>query len=184
MSSEPGLVGGAAVEEAPRGRGFADMTRRLLEMAFNHGDFSGVREMTAPDAVTHDPSLPRQLQEMRGPEPFVQQVSKYRAAFPDLRFSVDDIIVEGDRVAVRWSAEGTHRGELQGLAPTGVRASSTGISINRWDNGKVVESWVAWDNLGLARQLGAAPPEGSLAERLATMAQRMMVKWRRGRSGG
>ncbi len=182
MSSEPGLVGGAALDEPSRGRGFADMTRHGLEMAFNQGDFSGVREMTAPDAVTHDPSLPQQLQGMRGPEPFVQQVSKYRAAFPDLRFRVEDTIAEGDKVAVRWSAEGTHRGELQGLAPTGVSASTTGISINRWHDGKVVESWVAWDNLGLARQLGAAPPEGSLAERLATMAQRMMAKRRRGRS--
>lgn len=184
MSSEPGLSGGVTVDEAPRGRQFAELTRRGLEIAFNQGDFSGVREMTAPDAMTHDPSMPQHLQEMRGPEPFVQQVSKYRVAFPDLRFSVDDIIVEGDRVAVRWSAEGTHRGELQGLAPTGVRASTTGISINRWEGGKVVESWVAWDNLGLARQLGAAPPEGSIAERLATMAQHLVAKRMLGRSGG
>lgn len=90
----------------------------------------------------------------------------------------------GDKVVVRWSAEGTHRGELQGLAPTGVRASTTGISINRWGNGKAVESWVAWDNLGLARQLGAAPPEGSLAERLGTMVQRAMAKRMLKKSGG
>ena len=183
MSSEPGLAG-AAVEEPRGAREFAELTRRALETAFNQGDFSLVRETTAADAVTHDPSLPPELQGMRGPEPFVQQVSKYRAAFPDLRFRVEDTIAEGDKVAVRWRAEGTHQAELRGLAPTGVRGSTTGMSISRWEDGKAVEFWVEWDNLGLARQIGAAPPEGSVGERIATAAQQLIARRMRRRSGG
>lgn len=184
MSSEP-ILAGPATEEGPRGtREIADLTRRALEAAFNRGDFSVVRETTAADAVTHDPSLPRELQGMRGPEPFVQQVSKYRAAFPDLRFRVEDTIAEGDKVAVRWGAEGTHQAELRGLAPTGVQASTTGMSISRWEDGKAVEFWVEWDNLGLARQLGAAPAEGSLGERVATAAQQLIARRKRRSSAG
>ena len=184
MSSEPGLAGATAVAEPQGAREIAELTRRGLEAAFNRGDFSIIRDTTAADAVTHDPSLPRALQGMRGPEPFVQQVSKYRAAFPDLRFSVEDTIAEGDRVAVRWRAEGTHEGELQGLAPTNVHSFTTGISISRWQNGKAVEFWVEWDNLGLARKIGAAPAEGSVAERLATAAQQVIARKMRRSSGG
>jgi predicted ester cyclase len=69
----------------------------------------------------------------------------YRAAFPDVRISVDDVIAADDKVVLRWRSEGTHRGELAGLAPTGARASVTGIGIDRWKDGKVVESWSEWD---------------------------------------
>jgi predicted ester cyclase len=184
MSIEPGLSDGVATEEPQSARDRADATRRGLEAAFNHGDFSGVREFTSSDAISHDPTMSRALQAMRGVEPFVRQVSTYRDAFPDLRFEVEDTIAEGDRVAVRWRAEGTHRGRLQGLAPTGVHASTTGISINRWQGGKAVESWVQWDNLGLARQIGAAPAEGSVPERLATAAQQLIARRMRRRTGG
>lgn len=183
MSFEPRLSDGVA--EAPQGaRERADATVRGLEAAFNHGDFSGVREFTSPDAISHEPTMSRSLQGMRGPEPFVRQVSTYRDAFPDLRFVVEDTIAEGERVVVRWRAEGTHRGPLQGLAPTGVSASTTGTSISRWQGGKVVESWVQWDNLGLARQIGAAPPEGSVSERLAAAAQQLIARRMRRRSAG
>ena len=100
----------------------------------------------------------------------------YRAAFPDVRITVDDVIAAGDKVALRWHSEGTHRGELEGLAPTGARGLVTGISIDRWQDGKVVESWTEWDNLGLARQLGAAPPEGSVGEKVGMTVQRVMAR--------
>ena len=89
---------------------------------------------------------------------------------------VDDVMADGDKVALRWHAEGTHRGELPGLAPTGKRASATGITIYQWRDGKVVEAWTQWDNLGLARQLGAAPSEGSIGERLGLGIQRVAAR--------
>ena len=184
MSSEPSITGGVATAEPSTARDRAEANRRALEAAFNRGDFEPVRALTSDQAVSHDPSLPPDLQALRGPEPFIRQVTTYRAAFPDLEFVIEDTIAEGERVAVRWSAHGTHRGRLRGFAPTGVRATSTGISISRWKGGRIAEVWVEWDNLGLARQIGAAPPEGSLPDRLATGAQQLVARWRRRRSGG
>ena len=90
----------------------------------------------------------------------------YRAAFPDLQFTIDDVIAQDDKVVIRWSSRGTHRGELMGLAPTGKEATSSGISIDKIADGKIVESWNHWDTLGLMRQLGAAPPPGSVGEKV------------------
>jgi predicted ester cyclase len=154
----------------------AQGSRRLLEETFNDGNLPLIDQLVAPDAVNHDPAEPPELQALRGPEVFKQTVQMYRTAFPDVRITVDDVIAAGDKVAVRWHSEGTHRGELAGLAPTGVRGSVTGISIDRWKDGKVVESWTEWDNLGLARQLGAAPPAGSMGEKLGTTVQRVMAR--------
>ena len=183
MSSEPSISGGVATAEPSTARDRAEANRQALDAAFNRGDFRLVREMTSTEAVTHDPSLPPDLRALTGPEPFIRQVSTYRAAFPDLRFVVEDSIAEDERVALRWSAEGTHRGSLRGFSPTGVRSTTTGISISRWEGGRIAEVWVEWDNLGLARQIGAAPPEGSLPDRLATGAQQLVARWLRRRSG-
>jgi predicted ester cyclase len=103
----------------------------------------------------------------------------YRSAFPDVQVVVDDVIEAGDKVVLRWHAEGTHRGAIEGLSPTGARVSVTGISIDQWRDGKIVESWTQWDNLGMARQLGAAPPEGSPAEKVALMLHRGTAAWMR-----
>ena len=166
MSDDVRIVTGAQSGGAEGHDDLGPRSRRMIEDAFNRGDFTAVDELVAADAIQHDPSLPRELQGVPGPQPFKRTVSIYREAFPDVRLVVDDTIAEGDKVVLRWRAEGTHRGPLLGLAPTGVRGSVTGISINRWSDGKVVESWVEWDNLGLARLIGAAPPEGSLGERI------------------
>lgn len=154
----------------------AQGSRRLLEETFNDGNFVLIDQLVAPTAVNHDPAEPAELRALRGPEVVKRTVQMYRAAFPDVRITVDDVIAAGDKVALRWHSEGTHRGELAGLAPTGARGSVTGISIDRWQDGKVVESWTEWDNLGLARQLGAAPPEGSMGEKLGTTVQRLMAR--------
>jgi steroid delta-isomerase-like uncharacterized protein len=154
----------------------AEGSRRLLEETFNEGNLELIDQLVAPDAVNHDPAEPAQMRALRGPEVFKRTVQMYRAAFPDVRITVDDVIAAGDKVALRWHSEGTHRGELEGLAPTGARGLVTGISIDRWQDGKVVESWTEWDNLGLARQLGAAPPEGSVGEKVGMTVQRVMAR--------
>ena len=151
-------------------------SRRLLEQSFNDGRFELADQLIAADAVNHDPAEPAELRALRGPEVLKRTVSVYRTAFPDVRITVDDVITAGDKVVLRWHSEGTHRGELAGLAPTGARGSVTGISIDQWKDGKVVETWTEWDNLGLARQLGAAPPEGSFGEKLGIGMQRLMAR--------
>ena len=157
----------------------AEASRRLLEQSFNTGDFELIDQFVAPEALNHDPALPAQMRDLRGPDGLKRVVTMYRAAFPDVRLTVDDVIASGDKVVLRWHSEGTHRGELAGLAPTGVHGSTTGISIDRWQDGKIVEAWVEWDNMGLARQLGAAPPEGSVGEKVGMGLQHLMARWMR-----
>ncbi len=162
----------------------SEASRRLLEETFNEGKLELADQLIAPDAVDHDPAAPAQLRALRGPEVLKRTVSMYRAAFPDVRIVVDDMIAADDKVVLRWHSEGTHHGELAGLAPTGARASVTGIGIDRWKDGKVVESWVEWDNLGLARQLGAAPPEGSVGEKIGMGLQRVLARRMRKKNQG
>ena len=173
--SNDAKTGTADATPADTGPGdLSDASRRLLEGGFNEGNFALIDQFVAADAVDHDPASPAQMRALRGPELLKRTVSMYRAAFPDVRISVDEVIAADDKVVLRWHSEGTHRGKLAGLAPTGAPASVTGISIDRWRDGKVVESWNEWDNLGLARQLGAAPAEGSIGEKIGTGLQRLM----------
>jgi steroid delta-isomerase-like uncharacterized protein len=178
MSSDVTPAPGPAT--APAGAlDLADASRRLIEESFNDGNLDLVDELVAANALNHDPGLPAQVRDLRGPEALKRAVAMYRAAFPDLRMTVDDVIATDDKVVLRWHSDGTHRGELAGLAPTGARGSVTGISIDRWQDGKIVEAWAEWDNMGLARQLGAAPPEGSIGEKIGMGVQRLMALWMR-----
>jgi steroid delta-isomerase-like uncharacterized protein len=175
--SDDQTTGAEASTQAKEGPSdLAEASRRLLEESFNNGNFAVADELVAPDAVDHDPATPPQMRALRGPELLKRMAGMYRTAFPDVRITVDDVITADDKVVMRWHSEGTHRGELAGLAPTGTRASVTGISIDRWKDGKIVETWTEWDNLGLARQIGAAPPEGSFGEKIGTALQRLMAR--------
>jgi steroid delta-isomerase-like uncharacterized protein len=85
---------------------------------------------------------------------------EFRGAFPDFYSTIDDQIAEGDGVATRWTMHGTHEGEFRGIAPTGKQITVTAIGIFRFSDGKVVESWDNFDQLGMMRQLGVVlPPE-------------------------
>jgi steroid delta-isomerase-like uncharacterized protein len=167
----------STTKAATADRDLADASRRILEEAFNEGKFELGDELVAPDAVNHDPALPAHMRQLRGPDAIRRTAGMYRAAFPDLRLVVDDVIAADDKVVARWHADGTHRGEIEGLAPTSAHAQVTGISIDQWKDGKIVETWTEWDNLGLARQIGAAPPEGSVSEKIAVRVQQL-VAWR------
>jgi predicted ester cyclase len=81
----------------------------------------------------------------------------YRIAFPDLELTIEDQVAEGDEVVTRFTARGTHRGELMGIPPTGRKVVVTGISIDRLVNGKTVESWTNYDVLSMMQQLGIIP---------------------------
>lgn len=128
--------------------------RRLIEEVYNQGNLAVADELYSMDAVRHDPATP---DVGKGPEFAKQIATRYRAAFPDLHLSIADMIVEGDKVATRWTCTGTHQGVLQGIAPTGKNISLSGISIGRFANGKIAEEWANWDTLGMMKQLGIIP---------------------------
>ncbi len=130
------------------------IARRAFEDHFNTGNFDLAEEIFAADYVNHDPSLP---DFGTGPKVANQAVRLYREAFPDARITVEDQVAEGDKVATRWSARGTHQGELLGVAPTGNQVEITGISISRIEDGKIAEDWINYDALGMMQQIGAIP---------------------------
>jgi steroid delta-isomerase-like uncharacterized protein len=125
------------------------------------GDMSAVDETVGENAVGYDPALPEPTV---GPDGVKQLVSMYREAFPDIKMEVVDMISDGDKVVARWRATGTNTGELMGAPATGASNTSEGISIDRVEDGKIVESWVHWDNLGMMRNLGLlGEPAGAAA---------------------
>ena len=98
---------------------------------------------------------------VHGPEELKQTATVHRTTFPDMQFAIEDMVAEGDKVAVRWTFTGTHKGKLVvGIPPTGLQATMTGIAIYRITGGKIMEIWVNSDVLGLWLQLGVIPPIG------------------------
>ena len=93
----------------------------------------------------------------RGPDDVKRFMGEFQEAFPDFHTEIEDQIAEEDKVVTRWTMRGTHRGEFRGIAPTGNALEITGIGIFRFSEGKVVESWDNFDQLGMMRQLGAIP---------------------------
>jgi steroid delta-isomerase-like uncharacterized protein len=130
------------------------IARRLIQEAFNEGKLEVIDELAAPGIVSYDSALPEPLV---GIDATKASITAYREAFPDLAMAVEEQIAEGDLVVTRWTARGTHQGELMGMAPTGKEATVTGITIDRLENGRIVESRTNWDSLGLMQQLGAVP---------------------------
>jgi predicted ester cyclase len=106
----------------------------------------------AIDYVDHAP-LPEQAPGSAG---YKEALATIRSAFPDLHFILEDILCEGDKVALHYTMQGTHRGQFMGIPPTGKPFSVTGMINVRIAEGKVVERWANGDTLGLMKQLGVA----------------------------
>jgi steroid delta-isomerase-like uncharacterized protein len=146
------------------------LARRVFEDGFTEGRLEVLDEVMSDDFVMHDPQVPQG--DLRGPAAARDVITTYRDAFPDLRMTIDDVVEQGDRVALRWTATGTHGGELNGLAPTGRSVTVTGMSIERIAGNRVAETWTNWDTLGLLQQIGAAPAPGGIAEKIGVRFQR------------
>ena len=129
------------------------LVQREMEM-FSSGDLSIADEIYSEEYVGYDPAQPEPI---RGIEGAKAEVAGYRAAFSDLTVTLDHQVAEGDYVATRWTARGTHDGELFGVAPTGNSVSTSGITIIRVADGKIVEDYTQWDALGLMQAIGAVP---------------------------
>jgi steroid delta-isomerase-like uncharacterized protein len=92
-----------------------------------------------------------------GPEGYKKFFKLYTGAFPDAHLETHDLIEAGEKVIHRWTATGTHKGELSGIAPTNKKFEITGITIYRFAGGKIAEQWINWNALGLMQQIGVVP---------------------------
>lgn len=132
--------------------------RRFFEEAFGKGNLAVVDEIVASDQVNGGPgALPVMP---NGPEGSRMLITAYRNAFPDLHFTIDQQIAEGNTVVTRWTAHGTHNSELAGIPATGKRTTVVGLGVDRIENGKIVESWGLFDQFGMLQQLDVIPAPG------------------------
>jgi len=134
------------------------LVHRWFEEVWNQGREATIDELFAPDGVTR--GLGESDAEVRGPEQFKIFFFNLRNSFPDMHITIEDAIAEGDKVVVRTTIAGTHLGDGIGVPVTGRRIRIAGIFIIRVANGKLIEAWNSWDQLGMLRQIGAVPLAG------------------------
>ena len=140
-----------------------ELTRRFYEECWNQGKTERLDQYIAKDCSYRDPVFPSLAP---GVESLKRHITMCRNAFPDLRFSLDDMIAERDEVVVHWTAHGTQEGQFLGVAPTRKTATVGGTSIYRIKNQKIVEQAADWNLLTLLEQLGAATaPKVQVASR-------------------
>jgi predicted ester cyclase len=133
-----------------------EKVRRFLEEGFGQGKTELVDEVLHSDFVCYDPNS--ETGEIRGTQTIKGEIEYFHSAVPDLTFTVEDQVAEGDKVVSRYTARGTHEGEFFGVAGSGNRIEMTGIQIDRFDeSGKMIEEWPEYDLLGAMRQMGAIP---------------------------
>jgi len=130
------------------------IVRRLYEDVWNKRKLEMVSDIISPSHALHDNNSSGSSV---GPEAYRAQVAVFLAAFPDLRFTVEDTVAEKDKVAASWTISGTHKGEYLGVRPTNKKISMDGITIHHIANGRIIDSYISSDFLGLMRQLGLVP---------------------------
>jgi steroid delta-isomerase-like uncharacterized protein len=130
--------------------------RRLIEEFINQGNTAVAEALVAEDHVALGPS-PGQEQ---GREGLIATIARMRTAFPDLEWTIEDMIAEGDRVAVYFIWRGTHQGEFLGIPPTGKRVTVAGMGFDYCAAGQCKKSRVLMDSMSLMQQLGVVPPPG------------------------
>jgi len=128
------------------------LVRRYIE-TWNRGDLPGMATYWSPDMIHHTRSGSHGFEAVRS------IVSNFMRAFPDLTFEIEDLVADGDRVASRMTARGTHTGEYMGVPATGRSVSCSVFGIARLANGKLVEHWGVTDELHLIEQIGLVPEE-------------------------
>lgn len=126
------------------------LVRQNFEVIWSQCDLKAADALIAPDYVGHIATLPDAV---RGIEAFKQVITLYHFSSPNIRFDIQDQIAEGNKVATRWIAHGTHQGEFMGVAASGQRLSVSGMSLHRIENGRIQESWDDWDALSMLQSI-------------------------------
>ena len=132
------------------------IVRRYLSEAWSEGNLDALDALVAPDFVRYSSSTPGGV---RGVDGLKEYITRNRAAFGDFRVTVDELFTggDGDKVAVRWTGQGTHTAPFMGAAPTGTRVQFIGINIVHLRDGKLVEEWSSANLLQVLQQLGIMP---------------------------
>lgn len=136
---------------APEDQAGERLVRRVYDDYLNSGRLDRLDEVVSPDFTGPGGQ--------RGPAGFAGPIAALRAAFPDLRYTVEDVLGHGDRVAVRWTWRGTHTAAFRSFAPTGKVVVNSGAAIFQIAGGKLVRAWVVTDRLGFLLDIGAIPPD-------------------------
>ena len=126
-----------------------EIAHRFIEEVWNQGKLDAVDDIVTNDIVIHSAG-----RDIEGIESFKKYIMSYRNAFPDIKFTIEEQIAQGDKVAERYAIRSTHQGELQGIPPTGKQIKIVSIDITRFLDGKMVERWGEFDSIGLMMQLG------------------------------
>lgn len=126
-----------------------EVARRFIEECWNKGDKAAMRDVIADKCRYHDPAFP-------GVQNLPEHIATCRSAFPDLRFTIEDMIGERNEVVIHWTVRGTQKGPFLGIQPTNRACTVSGTSISRIEGGKLVEHWADWNVMTLMEQLGVA----------------------------
>jgi steroid delta-isomerase-like uncharacterized protein len=156
------------------------LARGFYAELWNKGNFDAASQYLHPDHFDHNPPLPRQGQGAQG---VIDMISTFRAGFPDLVMTVDEIVAEGDRVVERLTLTGTHTGPFLGLPPTGRAISVKSINVCRIEDGLVRERWGVGDDVAMMEQLGLLPVRGSAAWRASLTIAGAATRLRSSRRG-
>ena len=127
---------------------------QLAEL-WNTGNLSIADEIFANDFVNHDPSRP----EVTDIEGYKKYLTETRSGMPDFKVDIEDMVAEEEKLASRYTVSGTFQNDFFGIPATGKKATWTGVTIYRFDSGKIVEAWWSEDALGMLQQLGVIPTE-------------------------
>ena len=134
----------------------AETVRRYLK-AFNDREWETLRGLLADDVVEHGVH-----EEFHGPDEIVEFLQEYFEVFPDYEGSTEELLVDGDAVAVRYEASGTHSDSYEEIEPTGHTVEWSGMAMYELDDGRITEVWIEEDRIGLLEQLEVVDPPGHL----------------------
>jgi steroid delta-isomerase-like uncharacterized protein len=140
------------------------IVRRLYEEVWNKRKLEVISELISP---SHALQAPNVSGSSIGPEAYKRQVLVFLEAYPDLHWTIEDTIAEKDKMVVRWTFSGTHKGDYMGIPATNRKVSVDGITVHHIVGGKIMDSYGYFDVLGMIKQLGVAPafepPKGATA---------------------
>jgi steroid delta-isomerase-like uncharacterized protein len=129
-----------------------EVVRSWIDEAWSKGNVTVADDLLTDGFVLHDPVARR---EVVGRDAERALITGLRESIPDLRFTIDDVVADGDDVTIRWTAEGTHGGELLGFPSTGRPLAIRGVDMYRLEEGRIAESWTFWDLPGMLRTVSA-----------------------------